>query len=171
VANVFYREVGFSKTEIGAVAKGFGFFMTLLGVGMGGLLVAKIGNLRTMLVSVILLALTNLMFVLLVLSGPDIRMLAVTISGDNLSQGISVVGFIAYLSSLTNKAYTATQFALLSSITGVPRTFANATTGVIVETIGYTQFFLLCTALSIPGMLLLFWVAPWSAPMEGQSES
>ena len=95
MANVFYREVGFSKTEIGTVAKGFGFFMTMAGVGIGGVLVAKIGNLRTMLLSVVLLAATNLMFVLLVLSGPDLRMLAVTISGDNLSQGISVVGFIA----------------------------------------------------------------------------
>ncbi len=158
MANVFYREIGFSKTEIGTIAKGFGFFMTMLGVGLGGLLVAKIGNLRTMLISVVLIALTNLMFALLVLSGPDIRMLAVTISADNLSQGISVVGFIAYLSSLTNKAYTATQYALFSSLMSFAGKLIAGGSGFVVEAIGWINFFVYAAAMGTPAIFLILYV-------------
>ena len=95
--------------------------------------------------------------------GPDPWLLAGVISFEYLGVGLGTAGFIAYISRETNRRYAATQFALLTAVTALPRTFANATTGLIVEQIGWTSFFLLCVLIALPGMLLLFKVAPWSA--------
>jgi PAT family beta-lactamase induction signal transducer AmpG len=158
MANPFYLDLGFTKSEIASVAKIFGFLMTIIGAGLGGVLVARWGNLPTMLFAAVMLALTNLMFVLLALSGPDIRILIFTISGDNLSMGLAGVAFIAYLSSLTNQAYTATQYALFSSLMSVVGKFISGWSGVVVEAWGYAVFFVYAAATGVPAILLILYI-------------
>jgi PAT family beta-lactamase induction signal transducer AmpG len=158
MANPFYLDVGFSKSEIASVAKIFGFVMTIVGAGVGGVMVARWGNLPTMLLAAVMLALTNLMFVLLAVSGPDIRILVFTISGDNLSAGLAGVAFIAYLSSLTNQAYTATQYALFSSLMSVVGKFISGWSGVVVEAWGYPVFFFYAASTGIPAILLILYI-------------
>jgi PAT family beta-lactamase induction signal transducer AmpG len=158
MANPFYLDVGFSKSEIASVAKIFGFVMTIVGAGVGGVMVARWGNLPTMLLAAVMLALTNLMFVLLAISGPDIRILVFTISGDNLSAGLAGVAFIAYLSSLTNQAYTATQYALFSSLMSVVGKFISGWSGVVVEAWGYPVFFFYAASTGIPAILLILYI-------------
>jgi PAT family beta-lactamase induction signal transducer AmpG len=158
MANPFYLDLGFTKSEIASVSKIFGFFMTLLGAALGGVLVARYGNLRTMLLAAVMLALTNLMFVGLAVVGADLRLLVFTISGDNLSMGLAGVAFIAYLSSLTNQAYTATQYALFSSLMSVLGKFISGWSGVVVEAWGYPVFFSYAAATGIPAILLIIYV-------------
>lgn len=158
MANPFYLDVGFTKSQIASVAKIFGFFMTIVGAGLGGVLVARWGNLPTMLLAAIMLAVTNLMFVLLAISGPDIRILVLTISGDNLSAGLAGVAFIAYLSSLTNQAYTATQYALFSSLMSIVGKFISGWSGVVVEAWGYPLFFTYAASTGIPAILLIIFI-------------
>jgi len=158
MANPFYLDVGFSKSEIASVAKIFGFVMTIVGAGLGGVMVARWGTLRTMLLAAVMLALTNLMFVLLAVSGPDIRILVFTISGDNLSAGLAGVAFIAYLSSLTNQAYTATQYALFSSLMSVVGKFISGWSGVVVEAWGYPVFFFYAASTGVPAILLILYI-------------
>jgi len=155
MANPFYLDIGFTKSQIASVAKVFGFFMTILGAVLGGVLVARYGTLRTMLLAAVMLALTNLMFAGLALVGPDLRFLMLTISGDNLSVGLAGVAFISYLSSLTNQAYTATQYALFSSLMSVIGKFISGWSGVIVEAWGYVWFFVYASATGIPAILLI----------------
>jgi PAT family beta-lactamase induction signal transducer AmpG len=158
MANPFYLDVGFTKSQIASVAKIFGFFMTIVGAGLGGVLVARWGNLPTMLLAAVMLAVTNLMFVLLAISGPDIRILVLTISGDNLSAGLAGVAFIAYLSSLTNQAYTATQYALFSSLMSIVGKFISGWSGVIVEAWGYPAFFTYAASTGVPAILLIIFI-------------
>jgi PAT family beta-lactamase induction signal transducer AmpG len=158
MANPFYLDLGFTKSEIASVSKIFGFFMTILGAALGGVLVARYGNLRTMLLAAVMLALTNLMFVGLAVVGADLRLLIFTISGDNLSMGLAGVAFIAYLSSLTNQAYTATQYALFSSLMSVLGKFISGWSGVVVEAWGYPVFFSYTAATGIPAILLIIYV-------------
>ena len=103
--------------------------------------------------------------------GADPTALFLVVSFEYLGVGLGTAAFVAFIARSTDKRYTATQFALLTSLSGIPRTFANATTGFLVESIGYTKFFLLCAVLAIPGMLLLFVVAPWNAPRLGEGET
>ena len=155
MANPFYIDLGFSESEIGTVTKVFGFFMTLLGAFIGGLLVARFGILRCLLLGAVLVAATNLLFVVLAGRGADIGFLAVTISADNFSGGLAVSAFIAYLSGLTNRAYTATQYALFSSLMTLPGKFFGGFSGWIVEQIGYAHFFLYAAAIGLPAILLV----------------
>ena len=97
---------------------------------------------------------------------PSAWLLFWVVSFEYLGVGLGTAAFVAFIASVTDKRYTATQFALLTSLMGLPRTFANASTGFIVESIGYTPFFFLCTLLAIPGMILLIWVAPWGEKKE-----
>ena len=120
MANPFYLDLGFSKIEIANVTKIFGFFMTILGAGLGGIFVLRYGIYKPLLVGAILVPVTNLFFVWLAMSDPDVVSLAVVISMDNLSGGFATSAFIAYLSSLTNTTYTATQYALFSSLMTLP---------------------------------------------------
>lgn len=158
MANPFYLDLGFTKSEVASVAKVFGFFMTIAGAAIGGILVARYGTLRTMLLAAVLLALTNLAFAGLALVGPDLRVLMLTISGDNLSVGLAGVAFISYLSALTNKAYTATQYALFSSLMSVIGKFISGWSGVVVEAWGYPTFFVYAAATGIPAILLILLV-------------
>ena len=155
MANPFYLDLGFSKKEIADVSKVFGFFMTIFGAALGGVLVIRYGLMKPLLLGAILVAGTNLLFVLLALSEPDIRLLAVVISADNLSGGIATSVFIAYLSSLTNSAYTATQYALFSSLMTLPAKLLGGLSGLIVDGYGYAVFFLYASSVGLPAIVLV----------------
>jgi len=155
MANPFYLDLGFTKSQIASVTKVFGFVMTILGAAAGGVLVARWGTLKTMLLAAVMLAATNLMFMLLALSGPDLSLLVFTISGDNLSMGLAGVAFIAWLSSLTNPAYTATQYALFSSLMSLVGKAISGWSGVFVDAFGYPLFFVYAASTGIPAILLV----------------
>ncbi len=155
MANPFYLDLGFSKQEIADVSKIFGFFMTIFGASLGGLLVIRYGLMKPLLLGAILVAATNLLFVLLAVSEPNLKLLALVISADNLSGGIATSVFIAYLSSLTNSAYTATQYALFSSLMTLPAKLLGGLSGLIVDSYGYDMFFLYASAAGLPAILLV----------------
>ena len=155
MANPFYLDLGFTKSQIASVTKVFGFVMTIVGAAAGGVLVARWGTLRTMLLAAVMLAATNLMFMLLALSGPELGLLVFTISGDNLSMGLAGVAFIAWLSSLTNPAYTATQYALFSSLMSLVGKAISGWSGVFVDAFGYAWFFVYAAATGIPAIVLV----------------
>lgn len=159
MANPFYLDMGYSKSEIASVAKVFGFFMTIAGAALCGLLIVKQGIYRQLLLGATLVASTNLLFA--VLAGyqgsgpPDILWLGIVISADNLSGGFASTAFVAYLSSLTNKSYTATQYALFSSLMTLPGKFISGFSGWVVDTSGYPEFFVIAALLGIPAILLV----------------
>ncbi|NNG12366.1 MAG: AmpG family muropeptide MFS transporter [Halobacteria archaeon] len=159
MANPFYLDLGFSKTDIANITKLFGFFMTIAGAGLGGILVVRYGIMRPLLAGAILIAATNLLFVWLAVSEPHLSTLAIVISADNLSGGLATAAFIAYLSSLTNTAYTATQYALFSSLMTLPAKFIGGFAGWIVDTAGYASFFLYAGLLGVPAILLVLYLA------------
>ena len=157
MANPFYLDMGYSKIEIANITKVFGFFMTIFGAFVGGLLVIKWGVGRCLLIGAVAVATTNLFFAqLALLANPDLNWLAVTVSLDNLSGGFATTAFIAYLSGLTNKAYTATQYALFSSLMTLPGKFMSGFSGFVVDSYGYFTFFLSAAALGLPAILLIW---------------
>ena len=159
MAGPFYIHLGYSKIEIANVAKVFGTLVTIVGAGLGGLLVVRYGVMRMLLVGAILIAGTNLAFAWLSATGEaEVWRLALVIMADNLSGGMASVFFIAYMSSLTNTAYTATQYALFSSLMKVPGKIAGLFSGVIVDAFGYTQFFIVAAASGIPAILLVWYL-------------
>lgn len=156
MAGPFYIHMGYSKIEIANVAKVFGTAVTIIGAGLGGLLVVRYGVMRMLLVGAILIAATNLGFAWLSASGQaDLWRLTAVIMADNLSGGMASVFFIAYLSSLTNTAYTATQYALFSSLMKIPGKIAGLFSGAVVDAYGYTEFFIAAAASGIPAILLV----------------
>ena len=155
MANPFYLDLGFSLGDIANVTKVFGFFMTIAGAGMGGILVARYGILHPLLAGAILVAATNLLFVWLAVSEPRLVTLALVVSADNLSGGFATSAFVAYLSSLTNTSYTATQYALFSSLMTLPAKFLGGFAGWMVDTAGYASFFLYAGLLGLPAILLV----------------
>jgi len=155
MANPFYLDLGYSKTEIANISKIFGFFMTIAGAAIGGVMVVRYDLMRPLLAGAVLIAATNLLFVWLAVSEPDLTMLAVVISADNLSGGFAASAFIAYLSSLTNSAYTATQYALFSSLMTLPAKFIGGFAGWVVDTAGYASFFLYASLLGLPAIFLV----------------
>jgi PAT family beta-lactamase induction signal transducer AmpG len=158
MANPFYLDLGFSKTEIANIGKVFGFFMTIAGSFLGGLLVVRYGVFRPLLAGAIMVAVTNLLFAQLSLVGPSLQWLALVISADNLSGGFSNAAFIAYLSGLTNRAYTATQYALFSSLMTLPGKFMSGFSGVVVDADGYFTFFVYAAVMGIPAIVLAYMV-------------
>lgn len=158
MANPFYIEIGFTKTEIGAVSKGFGLAMTLAGAGLGGLLVARYGILRALLIAGFGQAASNLVFAVQAWVGPSVPMLIVTIGVENVTGGMGTTAFVAYLSSLCNVAYTATQYALLSSFMAAARTFFASGGGWLADRVDWITFFVLTTLAAVPGIALLFWL-------------
>ena len=163
MANPFYLDLGFSKIEIANVTKVFGFFMTILGAGLGGLFVLRYGIYKPLLLGAILVPITNLFFVWLAVSAPDLVNLAIVISVDNLSGGFATSAFIAYLSSLTNTTYTATQYALFSSLMTLPAKIIGGFSGIVVEAAGYAYFFLYAGLLGAPALLLIIYLIKNSA--------
>lgn len=155
MAYPFYIDLGFDKTEIANIIKIYGFAMTIAGAFIGGALVARYGTLRPLLLSAILIAATNLLFSALAGWGRDPLFLTLVISADNISAGIAGSVFIAYLSGLTNVAYTATQYALFTSLMALPGKFLGGFSGVVVDAIGYQTFFTLTAAAGIPSALLV----------------
>ncbi len=158
MANPFYDQIGFTKIEIANVAKVYGVIATLVGALIGGILVVRIGLLKSLLVGALLVASTNLVFALLAVIGPDVTMLTAAISADNISGGLAGSVFIAYLSSLTNTAYTATQYALFSSLFTLPGKLVASWSGFVVEAAGYVNFFFYASALGIPAILLVLYL-------------
>ena len=152
----FYMDLGFSKKEIADVSKVFGFFMTIIGTSLGGALVVRFGIMRPLLLGSILAAATNLLFAALAATKPNIALLAGVISADNLSGGIAAASFIAYLSSMTNTAYTATQYALFSSLMTLPAKLIGSFSGNIASGFGYEVFFIYSTIIGIPAIVLVF---------------
>lgn len=147
--------MGFTKEEVAAVSKIFGVVMTLVGTFIGGIVVLRIGILKTLLVGALLSAGTNLLFSALAAIGHSLPFLVFTVSADNLSGGLASAAFIAYLSGLTNVQYSATQYAVFSSIMLILPKFLAGFSGVLVESVGYSNFFILTAALGIPVLVLI----------------
>ena len=158
MANPFYIEMGFSKAEIASISKLYGLVATLAGGFLGGLLVSRWGIVPSLLACGLLQMLSNLMFAVQAVAGHDIGVLMLTISIENLSGGMGTAAFVAYLSSLCNVAYTATQYALLSSLMSVARTTFASPAGWIADQTDWVTFFLLTTVAALPGLLLLLWM-------------
>ncbi|MGI9272464.1 MAG: AmpG family muropeptide MFS transporter [Woeseiaceae bacterium] len=169
LANPFYVDIGYSLTEIAVIAKGYGLWVGLAGIGLGGWGVMKFGVARCLVIATILIASTNLFFAAMVIVGPEPWMLAVTISADNIAQGFSGTVLIAYLSSLTNLSFTATQYALLSSFMSLLGKFSAGFSGNVQESIGWLGFFLYAAALGIPAIALSFVVAKRHDKLVGQA--
>lgn len=157
----FYLDVGFSMTQIGTVVKAASLWSAIAGGVAGGLIMVKLGINRALWVFGVVQLVSILGFALLSEVGAHSGVLFVVVSFEYLGVGLGTAAFVAFIARSTDKRYTATQLALLTSLTGIPRTFANASTGYIIEWIGYTGFFLGCTVIAIPGMLMLPFVAPW----------
>ncbi len=158
MVNPFYLDKGFALDEIANITKIFGFFMTIVGAGMGGVLVVRFGIMRPLLLGAVLVAITNLLFAWLAVSEKSLWWLALVISADNLSAGIATSAFIAYLSSLTNRAYTATQYALFSSLMTLPAKFIGGFSGIMVDSYGYAWFFVYASVIGIPAILLVIYL-------------
>ena len=169
ITTPFYLQIGFSKTEIGAVVKLFGTAATLTGALFGGLLLLKMGINRGLWVFGVLQALSTACFAILARIGYNISMLAGVIGFENLSSGMGTAAFVAFMASITNKKFTATQYALLTSLIGLPRALASSVTGLIAKNIGWEGFFIGCTLIAIPGMLLLLKCAPWNSPVQAET--
>lgn len=171
MANPFYLDIGYTKNEIATVAKFFGFFMTMLGSAVGGLAVLRHGLGRSLLVGAVGVALTNLLFAVMATYSPvtevpvdpeqvrwvSLAWLAAVISADNLFGGFANVALIAFMSSLTNRNFSATQYALFSSLMTLPGKFIGGFSGEVVEASGYTVFFNYAALLGVPAILLTIW--------------
>jgi PAT family beta-lactamase induction signal transducer AmpG len=164
MGNPFYVELGFSKIEIANVTKAFGLGATIAGGFVGGLLVSRLGILRSLWICGLLQMASNLMFVVQALVGYDLAVLTLTIGLENLAGGMGTAAFVAYLSSLCNLAYTATQYALLSSLAAFGRTLLSSSGGWLADQVDWVSFFLLTTLAALPGLVLLWWLGRRYAP-------
>ncbi len=155
MANPFYVDMGFTKDEVAAVTKVYGVIMTLVGAFVGGVLALRLGVMRVLMLGAILSAATNLLFAWLSSRGHDVQALVLVVSADNLASGIASAAFIAYLSGLTNVSYSATQYALFSSIMLLAPKWLAGFSGQYVDHFGYANFFLVTAALGAPVLLLV----------------
>ena len=158
----FFHDVGFSGTQIGTIAKFVGTTAAIVGGMVGGLIMVKLPINRALWLFGLVQITSILGFALLSIIGANSWMLAFAMAFEYLGVGLGTVALTAYIAKSTNIAFAATQFALFTALASVPRVLASATTGLIVEQTGWTNFFFLCTALAVPGMLLLLKVAPWN---------
>jgi PAT family beta-lactamase induction signal transducer AmpG len=157
----FYLDIGFSKTEIGAVVKLFGFWATIIGSIIGGVVILRTGIYRALWGFGILQALSTAGFAVLAQVGYSLPWLAGVIAFENLSAGMGTAAFVAFMASLTNRQFTATQYALLSSLMGIPRVIVAAPTGYFADWMGWSVFFTLCALVAIPGLMLLTRFRGW----------
>jgi PAT family beta-lactamase induction signal transducer AmpG len=155
ISNVFYQDLGFSKSEIAAAVKTFGVLMTIVGGFIGGLLSMRFGVIRILFLGAVLSAATNLMFMVLAQVGYDMTWLYIVISADNLSAGIASAAFVAFLSSLTNISFTAVQFAIFTSLMTLLPKLLGGYSGSMVDAMGYPGFFMLTAILGLPVLLLI----------------
>jgi len=164
LATPFYLDMGFSRTEIGSIAKVAALWAVIAGGTIGGIAMLKLSINRALWLFGGVQWITILGFAWLSAVGYHPLGLFMVVSAEYLGVGLGTVALTAYIARETSRAFTATQFALFTSFVAVPRTVANASTGYLIEAMGYTNFFLLCTAVAVPGMLMLLKVAPWSEP-------
>ena len=155
MANAFYVDMGYSKEEVASVSKIFGVIMTLVGAALGGVLINQFGIIKVLFVGALLSAVTNILFSALSHIGYDLMWLTLVISADNLSAGIATSAFIAYLSSLVNLAFTATQYAMFSSLMLLLPKFTGGFSGQWVDQLGYSNFFIMTAAMGIPALILI----------------
>jgi PAT family beta-lactamase induction signal transducer AmpG len=170
LATPFYLDMGFTKSQIGLIAKNAGLWPAVFGALLGGIWMLKIGINRALWLFGVVQVVSIFGFYWLATQGhqteitaTNLMQLGFVIGLEALGVGLGTAAFVAYIAQSTHPAYTATQFALFTSLAAVPRTFVNATAGWLVEQLQWSGFFLLCAVLAIPGMLLLFKVAPWNA--------
>ena len=168
LATPFYLDMGFSKSDIGLIAKNAGLWPSVAGGLLGGLWLVRLGVNRGLWLFGVVQVASIAGFAWLAARGPftdpgalERASLALVIGGEALGVGLGTAAFVAFIARATHPAYTATQFALFTSLAAVPRTVVNAATGWLVEQLGWTAFFWLCLLLALPGMVLLRWVAPW----------
>ncbi len=172
LATPFYIDMKYDLLTIGLVAKNCGIWSMIIGGIIGGIIMLKIGINKALWIFGFGQLITILGFAMLAHVGdgsegaPSVWLLAIVIIAENLGAGLGTAAFVAFISAKTSKTYAATQFALLTSLSAVPRTFCNATTGYLVEYFGWENFFYLCTVLAVPGMLLLLKVAPYRKEVE-----
>jgi len=157
----FYLDLGFTKTQIGTVVKLYGFWATMIGTFLGGLIMLRWGINSSLWFFGVLQGLSTAGFAVLAHLGPSLPGLAAVISFENLSSGMGTAAFVGFMASLTNKKFTATQYALLTSLMAVSRDLASSPTGYMVNHLGYSTFFILCALVAIPGLLVLFKFLPW----------
>jgi PAT family beta-lactamase induction signal transducer AmpG len=163
MANPLYVSLGFAKVEVANIGKIYGFAASLAGLALGGVVVMRMGIFRALLASGVLQMLSNLMYVLQAWAGHNLFVLALTIGVENLTGGMGSAAFVAYLSGLCTLAFTATQYALLSSLAAIGRTTLSASGGALADALGWTPFFVLSTLACLPGLALLLWVMRRSA--------
>jgi len=162
----FYLDIGFSKTEIGTIVKFFGVWAVIAGALLGGTIMVRIGINRSLWVFGFFQAVSTAGFAFLAQIGHNIFALSAVIAFENISSGMGTAAFVAFMASITNKRFTATQYALLSSLMGVPRVFASAPTGLFAKHLGWEVFFIFCAVIAVPGMVLLLKFAPWNSEKE-----
>jgi PAT family beta-lactamase induction signal transducer AmpG len=168
LATPFYLDMGYSKTEIGVIAKNAGLWPMVIGGILGGIWMVQLGINRALWLFGVVQFVTILGFVWMAWLGPAesdaarLVVLATVIAGEAVGAGLGTTAFVAFMARATHPAYTATQLALFTSLMAVPRTFINATAGWLVEAMGWYSFFWMCFFLAVPGMLLLLKVAPWN---------
>lgn len=165
----FFLDVGFTLTQIGAISKVAALVAVTVGGLGGGIIMIKLGINRALWLFGVVQVISILGFALLSTVGANPWVLGGVVAFEYLGVGLGTAAFTAFIARTTNPVFAATQFALFTALAAVPRTFANSVTGIIVEQIGWTTFFLLCTVLAMPGMLLLFKVAPWNAGLGRQT--
>jgi PAT family beta-lactamase induction signal transducer AmpG len=158
----FYLELGFSLTEIGAITKLLGFWAIIAGASIGGLIMLRLGINRSLWIFGVLQAVSTAGFAVLARIGHSVAALAVVIGVENLSAGMGTAAFMAFMGSITNKKFTATQYALLTSFMAFGRDVLSSPTGIIAKYLGWENFFIFCVAAAVPGMLLLLKFAPWN---------
>lgn len=166
----FFLDMGFSTVEIGSIAKVSKTIGATAGTILGGILMIKLGINRCLWIFGFFQIISILGYVALSMVGYNHLMLALASGFEYFGVGLGSVALIAFMAKSTNRHFTATQFALLSSIAVIPRTFVSAATGFIIEAVGYTQFFIICFLCAIPGMLMLFKIAPWNQVEEEKDE-
>ncbi len=154
----FYLDLGYSKSEIGAVVKLFGFWATLAGATLGGIWILRIGLARSLWLFGIGQMVSTLGFVVLAGIGPSLPALAIVIAFENLTAGLGTAAFVGFMGALTDRRFTATQYALLSSLMGIPRVLVAAPTGWLAQSLGWSAFFLACALIALPGLALLRWM-------------
>jgi PAT family beta-lactamase induction signal transducer AmpG len=167
----FFLDVGFSRTEIGTIAKFSILVSTVVSSTVGGLIMLKLPINRALWIFGAVQLTTSLGFAALAAVGPNPYMLGAAAAWEYFGVGLGTVALVAFIAQQTNRRFTATQLALLTSLMVVPRTLAGSITGYIIEAVGYFNFFLICTAVGVPGMLLLVKVAPWSQRADGAESS
>jgi MFS transporter, PAT family, beta-lactamase induction signal transducer AmpG len=159
----FYLDLGYSKTEIGAVVKLFGFWATIAGGTLGGIWILRAGMHRALWLFGFGQMISTFGFVVLAQLPPNEAALAAVVAIENLTAGMGTAAFVGFMAALTDRRFTATQYALLSSLMGVPRVLLAAPTGWLAQTMGWSGFFLLCVVIAVPGLLLLRWVTRLAA--------